>query len=77
MIPFFERNPLLSEKRESFEAFREIVQSIPTGEHLERAGFERLVRLACTMNGEGRYRKTSLEDVVGRENPQRLHAEHP
>lgn len=77
IIPFFERNPLLSEKRVEFGTFRAILQAMMAKEHLERRGFERLVRLAFAMNGGGRYRKTTLGDVVGRENPQRLYAEHP
>lgn len=76
VIPFFRRNPLLSEKRHTFEAFAEIVTSMSRRAHLEREGFESLVRLAFTMNGDGRYRQWRLEDVVGSENPQRLHAEH-
>ena len=77
VIPFFQRNPLLSDKRTTFAAFAEIVTAMTAGEHLTRAGFERLVRLAFTMNGSGRYRKVPLIDVVGSENPQRLYAEHP
>jgi hypothetical protein len=76
VIPFFQRNPLLSDKRTTFNAFAEIVSAMSAGEHLTRAGFERLVRLAFTMNGRGQYRKVPLVDVVGSENPQRLYAEH-
>ncbi len=77
VIPFFQRNPLLSDKRHDFERFAQIVTAMQAGDHLQRGGFERLVRLAFTMNGVGRYRKLALADVVGLENPQRLHAEHP
>ena len=76
VIPFFERNPLLSDKQQSFEAFRQIVTAMAAGAHRQREGFEALVRLAFTMNGEGRYRKNTLADAIGKENPQRLHAEH-
>jgi hypothetical protein len=69
VIPFFERNPLLSEKHLSFVSFAEIVRAMARGEHLEWSGFERLVRLAFTMNGEGRYRRWMLEDVVGPREP--------
>ncbi len=77
VIPFFERNPLISDKRVEFETFQEILRSMVAGEHLEREGFERLVRLAFTMNGDGRYRRTRIGDVVGGENPQRLYARRP
>ncbi len=75
VIPFFRRNPLLSEKRHTFETFAEIVTSMNRRVHLRADGFELLVRQAFTMNGGGRYRRWRLEDVVGSENPQRLHAE--
>ena len=77
VIPFFIRNPLLSEKRETFERFAIIVRSMEARNHLESTGFERLVLLAFEMNGEGRYRRWTLEDVLGRQNPQRLYARHP
>ena len=77
VIPFFIRNPLLSEKRESFERFATIVHSMEAGHHLDPLWFERLVRLAFEMNGNGRYRKWALEDVLGLQNPQRLYAGHP
>ena len=77
VIPFFVRNPLLSNKSETFDRFARIVQSMEEGEHLNPLGFERLVRIAFEMNGDGRYRKWALEDVVGFRNPQRLYAGHP
>ena len=64
VIPFFERNPLLSEKRRSFADFAYIVRSMGAGKHLTPLGFEQLVRLAHRVNGEGRYRKISVEEVL-------------
>ena len=75
VVPFFDRNPLLSDKRRSYETFREIVTAMAAGRHHQRASFEELVRMAFTMNGEGRYRKWRLSDVISNQNPQRLHAE--
>ena len=77
VIPFFTRNPLLSDKQRSFETFAHIVTAMAAGRHRSRAGFEELVRQAFTMNGGGRYRKWRLSDVIGNQNPQRLHAEPP
>ena len=57
VIPFFERNPLLSSKNEEFLAFARIVRSMAGGEHLCPGGFERLVAQALVMNGGGRYRR--------------------
>jgi hypothetical protein len=57
VIPFFERNPLLSSKQEEFVTFAHIVRAMARGEHLESEGFERLVARALRMNGGGRYRR--------------------
>src|SRR6266542_7035453 len=64
VIPFFERHPILSEKRLEFETFAEIVKAMECGEHLQRSGFERLVALALKMNGDGRYRRTDWSSRI-------------
>ena len=74
VIPFFIRNPLLSSKRETFEHFATIVEAMESGEHQTPFGFDRLVRIAFQMNDGGRYRRWTLEDVLGIQNPQRLYA---
>ena len=58
VIPFFERHPILSEKRFEFETFAEIVWGLERGEHLHSEGFQRLLALAVQMNGGGKYRRT-------------------
>jgi hypothetical protein len=57
VIPFFERNPLLSCKQEEFATFAKIVRAMARGEHLANEGFERLAAEALEMNGGGRYRR--------------------
>jgi hypothetical protein len=57
VIPFFERNPLLSCKHQEFLVFADIVRRMATGEHLDGDGFERLAARALVMNGGGRYRR--------------------
>ncbi len=74
VIPFFIRNPHLSTKRSTFERFATIVHGMEQGEHLNPSGFERLARTAFEMNGNGRYRRWTLGEVLGIQNPQRLHA---
>jgi hypothetical protein len=74
VIPFFIRNPLLSSKAETFDHFVTIVHAMESGEHLKPLGFERLVQVAFQMNEGGRYRKLTLEEVLGTQNPQRLYA---
>jgi len=56
VIPFFERNPLLSAKQGEFITFAEIVRRMDSGEHLCGDGFDRLAERALRMNGGGRYR---------------------
>ena len=57
VIPFFERQPLMSSKQREFAVFAQIVRAMQTGEHLADAGFTRLKELALTMNGGGKYRR--------------------
>ena len=57
VIPFFERNPLLSCKQQEFTTFTIIVRAMAKGEHLVEGGFERLAAMALHMNGGGRYRR--------------------
>jgi LAGLIDADG endonuclease len=64
VIPFFERHPILSEKRREFETFAEIVRAMECGEHLQREGFERLLALALQMNGGGRYRRADWSSRI-------------
>jgi hypothetical protein len=77
LIPFFDRNPLLSPKRESYMLFRMIVFGLMSKEHHTRSGFERLVAAAFQMNGGGRYRRTKIEQILSPQNPQRLYAGLP
>src|SRR5579864_1643627 len=57
IIPFFERNPLLSCKNKEFLTFAGIVREMANGAHLEEGGFQRIVAVATQMNGGGRYRR--------------------
>ena len=57
VIPFFERNPLLSCKHQEVVTFADIVRRMEGGEHLEAGGFDRLAGVALQMNGGGRYRR--------------------
>lgn len=63
VVPFFDRYPLIT-KRESYQKFRDIVVSMDRKEHLTSKGFERLVRLAYSMNQQGKGRRRTLEEVL-------------
>ncbi len=74
VVPFFERNPMLSAKQADFEKFALIVRELALGHHLTSAGFRRLLDIAVSMNGGGRHRKVRWTELVAVQNPQRLHA---
>ena len=74
VIPFFERNPMLSTKQADFEKFASIVRELALGNHRTSTGFRRLLELALSMNGGGRFRKVRWKELVAVQNPQRLHA---
>jgi hypothetical protein len=63
VIPYFEHNRLVV-KDADFNLFAAIVRAIRTKEHLEPAGFERVVRLAYAMNAHGKQRARTLEEVL-------------
>lgn len=64
VLPHFESYPLLSSKRKDVQLFSEICALVHDGRHLERDGFERIVRLAVQMNPSGK-RKYSASDILG------------
>ncbi|MGH3013081.1 MAG: LAGLIDADG family homing endonuclease, partial [Gaiellaceae bacterium] len=64
VIPFFERSPLLSSKQRDFEKFACIVRAMGAGHHRSREGFQELLSLALSMNGNGRFRRVRWEDVI-------------
>jgi hypothetical protein len=74
VIPFFERVPLLSTKREDFEKFAHVVRQMAVGRHRTLAGFGELLELALSMNGGGRFRQVRWNELVAVQNPQRLYA---
>jgi hypothetical protein len=63
IIPFFEINNL-HVKQSDFASFTEIVRAMRRREHLNASGFERIVRQAYSMNGLGKQRSRSLEEVL-------------
>jgi hypothetical protein len=69
VVPFFERYVIpLSCKAGTFDRFREILELMELGEHLNPAGLANIVRKAYAMNpaSKGRARSRPLEDVLAR-----------
>lgn len=64
IIPFFEKFPLRTSKQEEFKKFSSIVMGLENGKHKEKSGLIELLKLAFSMNREGRYRKISLEKII-------------
>ena len=64
IIPFFERNLLHTEKRNDFQAFREVVLMLKNNQHSNLEGFRSIVELGYSMNAKGRYRKRNKEEIL-------------
>ena len=63
IVPFFEAHELLV-KAADFASFASIVRAMRNREHLTARGFERIVRLAFSMNANGKQRSRSLDEVL-------------
>ena len=64
VIPFFERNPLISSKQHDFETFAKVVRAMAIGEHLGEQGFSQILELGLSMNGHGRYRQVRWRSLI-------------
>jgi LAGLIDADG endonuclease len=65
VIPFFERQPLLSSKHKDFEKFARIVRAMALGHHRSASGFAELLGQALSMNGNGRFRRVRWAELIG------------
>lgn len=50
ILPFFDRNPLQSRKRQDYLKFRDVLLIMERGEHLAKDGIERIRKIASRMN---------------------------
>ena len=68
IIPFFRRFQFLSaNKKRNFSIFRQIVELMHQGEHLNHGGFKKILELREELNkGRGRKRKYNLGDVINK-----------
>jgi hypothetical protein len=64
VIPFFERSPLLSSKQDDFEKFAAVVRAMALGQHRTTSGFQELLQVALSMNGNGRFRKVRWHELL-------------
>jgi hypothetical protein len=63
VLPFFECHRLRV-KDADFRRFAAVVRGMRRKEHLQPAGFERLVRLAYSMNANGKQRARSIDEIL-------------
>jgi hypothetical protein len=64
IIPFLDSYPLISNKRHDYDKFRDIVFRMTNKEHHTLEGFQTIVRIAFSMNAQGKQRKYKLEEVL-------------
>lgn len=66
IIPFFVKfNFISSRKKTNFSIFKQIVEIMSSGEHLNDDGLKKVLMLRETLNeGKGRKRKYILSDVI-------------
>jgi LAGLIDADG DNA endonuclease family protein len=63
VLPHFREYPLMSSKQADVMRFDRICSLIHGGKHLDREGFEMIVRIAMEMNPSGK-RKYSARDIL-------------
>ena len=63
IIPFFRTYKLCTEKAEDFKIFAKIVRMMSENQHRSKGGLMKIVALAYTMNGSGRYRKRPQNEI--------------
>ena len=66
IIPFLNRYMIYSARKEDYGKFSEAVRLFEDGAHKTKEGLARIVRLAYTMNHEGKQRKRPLQEVLDR-----------
>ena len=64
VIPFFKKYPFRSPKQKEFEKFVKVVKIVEKKGHLNRKGLLKIAKIAYSMYGNGKYRKTSLNRIT-------------
>ena len=64
IIPFIDAHPLISHKRYDYEKFREIIELLMLKEHHTLEGFHKIVKIAFSMNAQGKQRKYTIQQVL-------------
>ena len=64
VLPFFEYNPLYTTKRNDYMLFAQITKMIINGHHRTIEGMIDIIELAYQMNGAGKRRQRSKEELI-------------
>ena len=65
IIPFFKKFHLISGKNNDFKKFANIIRKMKNGKYLFRNEFEKMLKIAFSMNRKGKYRtKYSLDSFI-------------
>jgi len=64
IVPFLDKHPLLSNKRNDYQKFRNIIILMQNKEHHTIEGFHKIVKIAFGMNAVGKQRGYKLEQVL-------------
>ena len=63
IISFFEEYPLRTEKSNDYRIFTKIVRSMDAGLHRTKAGAQKIIALAYSMNNRGHYRRRAMPKI--------------
>jgi len=64
VTPFFREYPLFTEKQKDFEKFAKVIKMMNEKEHLKTKGLKKIIKIAFSMNRNGKYRKYKLKDII-------------
>jgi hypothetical protein len=64
IIPFFEKYPLRTQKKNDYELFKKVIEMMSQNQHYTLKGLKKIIDIAYQMNGEGKYRKVSKQHII-------------
>jgi len=67
LIPFFERHPLYSGKKQDFEIFKKVLEIVEKRNHLTKEGLSKIINLVFDRkrNSRKRYSKEAILETLG------------
>lgn len=64
VIPFFNANPLLTQKKFDFIKFKRIINLMKQNKHLEKDGLIKIIDLASLMNRQDKQKTLQIKDFI-------------